>query len=212
MAEDNDSERTEAASPQRIEKAREEGQVARSHELTTFAMLMAGACGLWLLGADLFRQLGAMLQQGLILDVTAASDATQMMSRMHDLALMALLAMAPLLAMLLVVAFAAPVENAVVGDTLMIIVNATGPNKIVSVVAEVGPTRKTVNLAYKAVGALMASFLWVGTLDVTDIHAGPCQILVIATDTFGSHGVGTRQFQRDTRNGKGGSSQQPPGK
>lgn len=108
MAEDNDSERTEAASPQRIEKAREEGQVARSHELTTFAMLMAGACGLWLLGADLFRQLGAMLQQGLILDVTAASDATQMMSRMHDLALMALLAMAPLLAMLLVVAFAAP--------------------------------------------------------------------------------------------------------
>ena len=54
MAEDNDSERTESASPRRLEQAREEGHVARSQELTTFAMLMAGGGGLWMLGGNLF--------------------------------------------------------------------------------------------------------------------------------------------------------------
>jgi uncharacterized protein YjdB len=112
----------------------------------------------------------------------------------------------------IVVTFALPVENALVGDTLNIIVNATAPNTLASVVAEVGTTRKTVRLEYRKVGALGAAYLWVGTLDVTDIHAGPTQILVTATDSRGGHGVATRQFQRDTRTGKGGSSQQPPSK
>jgi hypothetical protein len=112
----------------------------------------------------------------------------------------------------IVVTFALPVENAVIGDTLKVIVNATAPNPIVSVVAEVGPNRKPVTLEYRAVGALGGSYLWVGILDITDIHAGPCQILVTATDNRGGHGVATRQFQRDARIGKGGSSQQPPGK
>lgn len=112
----------------------------------------------------------------------------------------------------ILVTFAVPVENALVGDTLKIIVNATAPNPIASVVAEVGPNRKPVTLEYRQVGALGGSYLWIGTLDVTDIHSGPTQILVIATDNRGSHGVATRQFQRDTRTGKGGSSQQPPGK
>ena len=38
MAEESDLERTEPATPKRIEKAREDGQVARSQELTTFAV------------------------------------------------------------------------------------------------------------------------------------------------------------------------------
>ncbi|HTJ95251.1 MAG TPA: flagellar biosynthesis protein FlhB [Pararobbsia sp.] len=42
MAEDSDAEKTESATPKRIEKAREEGQVARSRELSTFALLVAG--------------------------------------------------------------------------------------------------------------------------------------------------------------------------
>ncbi len=112
----------------------------------------------------------------------------------------------------IVVTFAAPVENAVVGDTLKIMVNATAPNPIVSVVAEVGPSRKTVSLQYTQVGVFNVAYVWINTLDITDIHAGPCQILVTATDNRGGHGVATRQFQRDTRVGKGGGSQLPPGK
>jgi hypothetical protein len=113
----------------------------------------------------------------------------------------------------IVVGFAEPVENAVVGDTIKISVNAAAPNPIVSVVAEVGPNRKTVSLKYRKAGAaLSAAYLWIGILDITDIHAGPCQILVTVTDSRGGRGVATRQFQRDARLGKGGSSQQPPGK
>lgn len=45
MSEDSDAEKTEDASPRKIEKAREEGDVPRSRELATFTVLMtAGAC------------------------------------------------------------------------------------------------------------------------------------------------------------------------
>lgn len=108
MADDNDSERTESASPRRLEQAREEGQIARSTELTTFAMMMAGAGGLWWLGAQLFDRMRTLLRHGLQLDAAAASDTAQMTTRLHDAALAGLLAMAPFLAVLLVVAIAAP--------------------------------------------------------------------------------------------------------
>lgn len=108
MADENDSERTEAASQRRLEQAREEGHVARSQELTTFAMLMAGGGGLWLLGGHLFEQLRVMMRTGLQIDTVIASDAAQMTSRLHDLAVAGLLAMAPLLALLMIVAVAAP--------------------------------------------------------------------------------------------------------
>ncbi|MBS1155317.1 MAG: flagellar biosynthesis protein FlhB [Proteobacteria bacterium] len=42
MAEDSDLERTEPPSPRRLEEARRKGQVPRSRELTTFAVLMTG--------------------------------------------------------------------------------------------------------------------------------------------------------------------------
>jgi flagellar biosynthetic protein FlhB len=108
MADENNFDRTEAATPRRLEQAREEGQVARSQELTTFAMLMAGGGGLWLLGGALFDQLRVLLRHGLTLDAAAVSDASQMTTRLHDLALNGLIAMAPLLALLMIVAVGAP--------------------------------------------------------------------------------------------------------
>jgi flagellar biosynthetic protein FlhB len=108
MADDNDTERTESASPRRLEQAREEGHLARSQELTTFAMLMAGGGGLWWLGGNLFGQMRQLLRHGLQLDAAAASDPAQMTTRLYDLAAGGLLALAPLLAVLLLVALAAP--------------------------------------------------------------------------------------------------------
>ncbi|HET8791847.1 MAG TPA: EscU/YscU/HrcU family type III secretion system export apparatus switch protein, partial [Modicisalibacter sp.] len=47
MADDSsDEEKTEDPTPRRIEKAREEGQVARSRELSTFMLLLGGVVGL----------------------------------------------------------------------------------------------------------------------------------------------------------------------
>ena len=68
MADDSDAERTEPASPRRLEKAREDGDVPRSREIATFTVLMtAGAC-LWMFGGSLVGRLGAALQSGLSLD------------------------------------------------------------------------------------------------------------------------------------------------
>jgi flagellar biosynthesis protein FlhB len=47
----SDQEKTEEATPRRLQKAREEGQVARSRELTTFMLLLGGVVGMWSMGA-----------------------------------------------------------------------------------------------------------------------------------------------------------------
>ena len=59
MAEDSDLEKTESASPQRLEKAREDGDVPRSRELAMFTMLLAAGGGIWFSGEKLIRQLKA---------------------------------------------------------------------------------------------------------------------------------------------------------
>jgi flagellar biosynthetic protein FlhB len=108
MAEKDDSERTEQATPRRLEQAREEGHVARSQELTTFAMMAAGGAGLWWLGGQLFARMAALVREALHIDAAAAFDPAQMMVRMHIQAFDAMMAMAPLLLLLLAVAIVAP--------------------------------------------------------------------------------------------------------
>jgi flagellar biosynthetic protein FlhB len=49
MAEESDLEKTEPALPRRLEKSREEGNVARSRELATFVLLGTAVAGLWAL-------------------------------------------------------------------------------------------------------------------------------------------------------------------
>jgi Flagellar biosynthesis pathway, component FlhB len=57
MAEDSAQEKTEEATPRRLEKAREEGQVPRSKELTTTAVLLGGTMGIVVFGALLAEKL-----------------------------------------------------------------------------------------------------------------------------------------------------------
>jgi flagellar biosynthetic protein FlhB len=108
MAEEHDSERTESASPRRLEQAREEGQVARSQELTTFAILMAGAGGLWFCGAHFFSQMCALLQRALSLDAATVGDPGYMSQRLYEQSFAALYAAAPVMLVLLVTAFFVP--------------------------------------------------------------------------------------------------------
>ena len=73
MAEqDSDLEKTESPSQRRLDQAREEGQVARSRELSTFAVLMAGGAGIWLMGSALSQQLISLIREGLTLDTNLA--------------------------------------------------------------------------------------------------------------------------------------------
>ena len=108
MSEDSDLERTEPATPKRIEKAREDGQVARSQELTTFAVLMAAAVGLWFLGADLLGKLSSIMVGGMQMEPEMAFDTNLMLIRLNQLAFEGLWALWPLLLLLIIVAFFAP--------------------------------------------------------------------------------------------------------
>jgi flagellar biosynthetic protein FlhB len=106
--EDSDLERTEPASPRRIEQAREKGQVARSRELGTFAILIAGGGGLVMMGSGLVHSMSELMRLGLQLDRTAAFQTDFMLSRLHQGAQDMLVAFSPLLLLLLVAALAAP--------------------------------------------------------------------------------------------------------
>ncbi len=108
MAEDSDLEKTEPASPKRLEKAREEGQVARSQELTTFTVLMATAGSLWFIGSTIMHKLTAVLGGGLQFERELAHDQALLLPRLLQVALEGLLAIAPLFGWLVIVALLAP--------------------------------------------------------------------------------------------------------
>ena len=108
MAEESDLEKTEQPSQQRLDKAREEGQVARSRELTTFVLLMAGGAGLWLMGSTITQKLMKVLRDGLTLDKGLIYNPEQMLPHLHTLSFDALLALLPFLLILLVAATFSP--------------------------------------------------------------------------------------------------------
>lgn len=108
MAEDSDLEKTESPTGRRLEKAREEGQVARSRELSTFTVLMAGGAGLWMMGSMLAQSLISLVREGLTLDASLAFHTELLLPHLHQLSLAVLLSFLPLLGLLLLVALFSP--------------------------------------------------------------------------------------------------------
>lgn len=109
MADDSDQDdKTEAATPRRLEKAREEGQVARSRELSTFLLLAGGVGGLWAMGSTLYAQLGLVVEQSFLFERSVAFDPAVMVAHFWSLAQRSLLALLPLLILLLLIALVAP--------------------------------------------------------------------------------------------------------
>jgi flagellar biosynthetic protein FlhB len=108
MAEDSDLERTEPASGRRIQQAREKGQVARSRELGTFAILIAGGGGVMIMGTDMMESMKTLLRDGLTLDKAALADPMLMLARLHDQSQTILTAFMPFFVLLFIVALAAP--------------------------------------------------------------------------------------------------------
>ncbi|MBI5909854.1 MAG: flagellar type III secretion system protein FlhB [Betaproteobacteria bacterium] len=106
MAEDTGLERTEPASVRRREQAREEGQVARSRELSTLALLLAAGAGLWFMGAGLADRLSGLMRHGMQLERALAFDTDLMLLRLKDSSVDALLAFSPLLALLVLAGIA----------------------------------------------------------------------------------------------------------
>lgn len=105
---DSDQEKTEEATPRRKEKAREEGQVARSRELNTFLLLLGGVIGLYSMGKMLYDQLGAVMEQAFLFERRQAMESTPMLVNALDLGQRTLFAMMPLFLLLVIIALVAP--------------------------------------------------------------------------------------------------------
>ena len=109
MAEGSDSEdKTEAPTPQRLEKAREEGQIPRSRELTSLLVLLVGVCVLWLGGESLARRLAALLASGLRFDHSIVSDPNLILGQIILLIKQAMLALTPLIVGVVIIALLGP--------------------------------------------------------------------------------------------------------
>jgi flagellar biosynthetic protein FlhB len=108
MAEESHLERTEPASPRRLEQAREEGNVARSPELSAFAVLAAALAAFWFYGETLLGGLKRLTVRGLTLDGAAVRDPAAMGERLYELATEALTLSAPLLGATVIAALVAP--------------------------------------------------------------------------------------------------------
>lgn len=108
MADESDLDKTEAATPRRREKAREEGQVARSRELASFALLAAGFYGAWLLAGPSGAHLQTMLRGAFTFDRATAFDTNRMLSAAGSASLEGLTALLPILALTGLAALLAP--------------------------------------------------------------------------------------------------------
>jgi len=115
MSEDSDLEKTESASPQRLEKAREDGNVPRSRELATFTVLLAAGGSIWFSGEKLVRQLESVLVSGLSFERTQAFDPSALFARLGSSLGELLRVFAPIALLLMIVALATP---AVIGGWL----------------------------------------------------------------------------------------------
>ena len=108
MAEDSDAEKTEDASPRKLEKAREEGDIPRSREVATFAVLMTAGAGLWITGGSLVGRLESALASGLTLDREQVYNSAVLIERITNDVGGVLLACLPLAFAIMLVALAAP--------------------------------------------------------------------------------------------------------
>ncbi|MFU0447120.1 flagellar biosynthesis protein FlhB [Pseudocitrobacter faecalis] len=108
MSEENDD-KTEDPTPQRLEKAREEGQIPRSRELTSLLILLVGVCVIWLGGESLARRLASLLSSGLRFDHSIINDPNLILGQIILLLKEAMLALMPLIVGVVVVALVAPV-------------------------------------------------------------------------------------------------------
>ncbi len=108
MADESDLDKTESATPKRLQQAREEGNVARSRELTTFAMLVAGFGGTYALAGPIGGSLLDMFHAAFTFDRALSFDPSLMLPNAAQLLMRGAFAIAPVIAIMIVVAIAAP--------------------------------------------------------------------------------------------------------
>ncbi len=108
MSDDSDLEKSHPASPQRLEKAREEGQVPRSRDLVSLVMLAVGLALVWLFASDMADGLARALRAGLAFEPRAAMHTQPLMAQAGATARAGLGVLLPILGGLWLAALVAP--------------------------------------------------------------------------------------------------------
>jgi flagellar biosynthetic protein FlhB len=110
MAETERHDKTEQATPKRLEEARREGRIPRSRDLTAAAVMVTAGIALMMLGESMGAQLGELMRSGLRLSRAQALDASQLTAIFGGAAASALRAVAPVLLVTMAAALAAPLS------------------------------------------------------------------------------------------------------
>ena len=101
---DTSEERSEEPTAKRLEKAQEDGQVARSQELGVAAMMIGIACFMYLFGGFLLTKLSEVFVSGFVFDRKAVFSDNLLPATFGSQALDSLLVMAPIFALAVVIA------------------------------------------------------------------------------------------------------------
>lgn len=109
MAEDDSQEKTEEASGRKIEKAREEGQVPRSRDLTTSVVLLLGALALLYFSDFMGGKFVEMTRANFIISREAIFDPNAMIGHFASAMYMGLVSMVPFMALMLAASVIGPV-------------------------------------------------------------------------------------------------------
>ncbi|HWB51624.1 MAG TPA: flagellar biosynthesis protein FlhB [Stellaceae bacterium] len=99
--------RTEQATPRRLQRAREEGSVVRAHAVAGAAVLIAGAALLWLAGERFIALLETSLRIGFTLQPEAMREPARLFTLAGEIAWPAVMILAPFMLILAAVGFAA---------------------------------------------------------------------------------------------------------
>jgi flagellar biosynthetic protein FlhB len=106
---DTDQEKTEAATPRRLEEARKNGQVPRSRELNVLASLLVSGIALLLFGPMMLAGIRKMLVSGLSFDHNRAYDAFAMSEALMSALSATLWVLAPFLLLMCAVSLFSPI-------------------------------------------------------------------------------------------------------
>lgn len=111
MADEKDSsaEKSEEPTQRRLEKARDDGNTARSKELNTAAILISGSVGLLLFGSNLATSLSEVMRENFALPRSALFDEAYMLNRLGESLYSALFGLLPLFLVLLAAAIIGPI-------------------------------------------------------------------------------------------------------
>ena len=168
MAESDGQEKTEQPTEQRLQKAREKGQIPRSKELGTAAVLLSGALGLMMFGDALGLAMTKMFARNFSFERELLFDPNTMMAALGSSVLGIML---PLLGFYAVVLVAALVGNSLLGgvnfstQAMMPKLNKMSPAKgfkrmfgVQSMVELVKSIAKVVFIATLAISILWGQF------------------------------------------------------